>query len=245
MKRLVASMSMAAFVMCSPAFAQQTAPAPAVKPLAPSSAKPATAGQPKTDDKKPAAANPMEEAWMKAGEVGPNQKLLSWFAGEWEVTVQDLMTPGAAAEKGKMHAQMVLDGRILVQHFEGSMEGKPFTGMGSCGYNNTSKKFESTWMDSMSTATAWMTGTADAANKVFTYTGTSANPMTGSDTHEKWVVTITGKDTYKEEFFSDMMGGKETKIMELNCTRTSDKPMPMKKEEAKPAGTAKPAPKGN
>lgn len=250
MNRLLTSFALASLMMCSPAVAQQ---APTAKPAAPAAVKPAA--QPaKTDDKKPEkkpdAADPMkamEEAWQKAGEVGPNHKLIAWFEGEWECEVKDCITPDAKPEKGKMTSKMKLGGRILDMNYEGRMQGKFFYGMGTMGYNNTTKKFESTWADSMSTATTFMTGTADAAGKVFTLTGECANPMGGSNTHEKWVMTITGKDSYKEEFYSDMMGGKEAKVMEITATRAGSE-KPAKKDEAKPAekpADKKPATKSN
>jgi hypothetical protein len=64
------------------------------------------------------------------------------------------------------------------------------------------------------------TGQADATGKVFTMTSDETDPMTGKPTKMRQVITLTGADTFKEEFFSAPVGGKETKGMEINATRT-------------------------
>jgi hypothetical protein len=51
--------------------------------------------------------------------------------------------------------------------------------MGYWGYDNITKKYTGTWMDSMGTAMMNSTGKMDASGKVMTYTAMVNDPMTG------------------------------------------------------------------
>jgi hypothetical protein len=185
----------------------------------------------KQDGKQPAAPGGADakKAWDEAAKPGPNHKLLEWFAGEWQVAVKDL-TPGQeSTDEGVMTAKMVYGGRFLSSEFDGRFHGKFFRGGGMMGYNNTSKKFESTWADARDTSISFMTGAMSADNKVLTMTSEMTDPATGKKVAMKEVDKITGKDTYTGEFF---MG--DTKVMELSYVRGKAAEKKDDKKEEKP-----------
>ncbi len=168
----------------------------------------------------PAAGEAAKKAMEDAAKVGPNHKLLEWFEGEWQVEVKDL-TPGQeSTDKGVMTGKMAYGGRFLQNDYDGRFHGKFFRGGGMMGYNNNTKKFESTWADSRDTAISFMTGTISADNKVLTFIGETIDPTSGKKAVTKEIDRITGKDTYTGEFYVGDM-----KIMELSYVRgkTADK----------------------
>jgi hypothetical protein len=172
-----------------------------------------------------------KKAWEEAAKAGPNHKLLEWFAGEWRVVVKDL-TPGQeSTDEGVMTAKMVYGGRFLQSEYDGRFHGKFFRGGGMMGYNNMSKKFESTWADGRDTAISFMTGSMSADNKVLTMTSEATDPASGKKVTMKEVDRITGKDTYTGEFFVG-----EMKVMELSYVRGKAAEKKDDKKEEKPKG---------
>jgi hypothetical protein len=173
-------------------------------------------------------ADAMMKAWEEAAKPGPNHKLLEWFEGEWQAEVKDLSPGMESSDKGTLTCKMVYGGRFLSMDYDGRFHGKFFRGGGMWGYNNTDKKFESSWADSMGSMISYMTGTVSADKKVFTLSGDMTDPTAGKKISQKEVITITGKDTYKQEFF---MG--EQKVMEISYTKGKAEKREDKKDEKK------------
>jgi hypothetical protein len=183
-------------------------------------------GQP--GDKKsdsPGMPPEMMKAWMDAGKVGPMHDWLAKFEGTWETTCK-MMMPGepTSESKGTMTSQMMLGKRFCHSTYKGEMDmgGQkvPFEGVACMGYNNTTQKFESTWVDSMSTGTMMMTGTLSADKKTLTMTGECADPMTHQMKKSREVTTWTGDDRYTMAFYEPGMDGKETQVMEISYVKT-------------------------
>lgn len=151
----------------------------------------------------------MMEEWVKANTPGPMQELISTMAGEWDVTSTLTMGPQEVKDSAKAHHKMVFDGRYLKFKYEGKWQGTPFTGHGFMGHDNVAKKFQSVWIDSMSTGLAWMEGTASEDKKTITLTGTMQTPQgpmkmrhvhrindDGSHTMEGYMTTPAGEQKH-------------------------------------------------
>jgi hypothetical protein len=208
---LIVSLLAAPWVMAQPP-TKPTPSKPTDPKAAPAPSKKAEEAQPKKDDKakdsKPSNVDAMK-AWEEAGKPGPNHKLLGQFEGEWQTEAKDL-TPGQeATDKGTMTSKMVYGGRFLSMEYDGRFHGQFFRGGGMWGYNNTEKRFESTWADSSGTMLSFMTGSVSADGKVFTMTGEITDPASGKKTMQKEVTTIVGRDSYKMEFYMDGVKGME------------------------------------
>ena len=67
--------------------------------------------------------------------------------------------------------EMILDGRVLTERYEGNMMGRPFVGHGMTGYDNAMGKYWSTWNDNMSTGLMTSWGTWDEAKKAIVFEG--------------------------------------------------------------------------
>ena len=176
--------------------------------------------------KKAAKAGPPDEkammdAMMKAGTPGQPHKKLEPMVGSFDVKAKMWMDPSKPAEEstGKSENKWVLGNRFVQQSYEGTVMGQPFTGMGYTGYDNITKKYTGTWMDSQSTAVMNTTGESDAAGKVMTFTGTMIDPMTGKACKMTEKVTVTDNDHHMLEMWGPDPSGKNYKMMEISYTR--------------------------
>ncbi len=162
------------------------------------------------------------EAWTKAGTPGPEHKALADTAGSYDVKMKNWMDPAQppSEENGSVERKMELDGRVLVEHFNGTMMGAPFVGHGMTGYNNVTGKYWSTWNDSMSTALFVSEGTCDA-RKTCTFKGTMTDPVTKKHTTTRMTTRWTSPTTEIFEMYGPDKKGKEYKMMEMTYTKKS------------------------
>lgn len=97
-------------------------------------------------------------------------ELLQGLVGEWEGTAKTWLDPGKDPDVSPARARMrsVLGGLFLVQEHEGSLQGKPFTGMVVYGFDGSTRKFTSFWIDDfhMGNAAMLSEGTADAGGVI-------------------------------------------------------------------------------
>jgi hypothetical protein len=115
---------------------------------------------------------------------------------------------------GTCEQKMLLGGRFLQQEFTGDMMGSTFTGIGVTGYDNHTKKYVSTWIDSMSTAILFFEGAASADGKTIAQESRYDNPIKGP---MKWrsVTKIVDDNTHVFEMYGTDKRGKEEKMMEI------------------------------
>src|SRR5574341_1027077 len=93
------------------------------------------------------------EIYKKAGTPGEPHKLLAKLEGNWTTRSRGWLEPDKPPTEstGTCEQRMILGGHYLRQEYGGDMMGQPFTGICLMGYNNQTKKYESIWLDSMST----------------------------------------------------------------------------------------------
>jgi len=164
----------------------------------------------------------MMEKFEKAGAPGEQHKQLASMQGKWDTKTKSWMEPNKPPMEttGSCEHKMVLDGRFLKQKCTGEMMGKQFEGIGVTGYDNTTKKYTSTWMDNMSTTLHVMEGTAGDA-KTINQQGETTCPVRG---HMKLrsVLKIVDDNTHMFEMYgTDDKSGQEAKMMEITYTRKS------------------------
>lgn len=215
MNRLLAVSFAATLIAASGAPAQ---PKPAAQPATATANKPkpaAQAAKPKDAAPSAKAEGPSKEM-EDAAKAGANHRLLEWFEGEWDAVIA---CPGHdKPDTGTMTCKMVYGGRFLAMDQGGRSQGKFFRGGGMWGYNNLEKRFEQTWADSESTGIIFLTGKASADGKSIAMIGEAADPNTGKKSFMKNVMTITGKNSWKSEFFS-YENNRESKSMEIVFSR--------------------------
>lgn len=187
-----------------------TAAAQDKKPADPPKAKPPAAAP--ASAPKPAAGAPA----MPEPKPGPEHANLAKDAGTWEATVTHYGGDKPQVTKGTETRKMV-GSFWLVSDFTGEMNGMPYTGHGTSGYDQNKKKYVGTWVDSMNPALCVMEGTYDEATK--TTTMKSMINMMGKDVPA--TMTCEHKDADTEIFKMNMPGpdGKDTTMMMIEYKR--------------------------
>jgi hypothetical protein len=192
----------------------KTSDAPAADPCA---------GQPAPDPSAMAGMDStMMAKWMAFATPGEAHKVLADDAGEWDGETTMWMSPDAppTKNKGKAVNTMILGGRYQHGVHTGCFTGMPFEGISIIGYDNTKKKYVSSWVDNMGTGIMIMEGTYDAASKTVKLSGTCTDPMTGKNMKMREDFTIIDNNTRKMVMYSpDPKTGKEFKSMEIVMTR--------------------------
>lgn len=222
--------------VCGVASAQPTDPKPA-KPTMPTkdTIKDAVKGaQPEKKDVTPGAppAGAMPEmtpeqkaemeAWMKAGTPGDMHAWLARGVGTWDAVVKMTMPGEPSSESvGTMKIEMILGGRYQQGHFKGDMMGMPFEGVATTGYNNVTKMFEGSWMDSFSTAIMTTKGGLEGDKLVLK--GEMMDPAKNQMIKERQVFSYPGADKMLAEFYHEI-DGKDVQVMTISYTKSAAKP---------------------
>jgi hypothetical protein len=159
------------------------------------------------------------ESMMKAATPGAEHKMLAESAGTWDATVKMWNAPGMepTTSTGVATNTMVLGGRYLKEDFNGNFMGMPFTGMGFTAYDNVTKQYYGTWMDTFSTGMMTSTGTCAGAN--CTFTSSMPDPMSGKMVQGTTKVNFLSKDKHVMEMWGAGPDGKQFKMMEITYTR--------------------------
>jgi hypothetical protein len=179
-------------------------------------------------EKKPAAAPPMSkeqqaqmDAMTKAMTPGTPHKRLAELAGEWTFKNKMWMDPSAPPTEstGTATYRMIMGGRYLQTEQHGEFMGMPFEGAGILAYDNVTRKYYSSWIDSMSTGLMLSTGTYDPARRAYTWLADMVDPTRPNVTLKiREVITIVDANTHRLEWYQ-AEGGKEVKTMEIVYTR--------------------------
>ena len=172
---------------------------------------------------KPVDSATATKAWMDYATPGEMQKMLAKSDGNWIGETKMWMESGSQPMMSKSEAanKMVFDGRYQMSTHKGDMMGMPFEGISIVGYDNSKKKFVSSWIDNMGTGIMNMEGTWNASNKSIEFKGKMTDPSRpGKDCNVREIFTFIDDNTQKMEMFgSDHKTGKEFKTMEINYTR--------------------------
>lgn len=172
-----------------------------------------------------ATAMPSQEEMMKKWEAyatpGEAHRKLDALVGTWTAKVKSWMAPGQPPEEteGTAVNTWVLGDRYLEQKYDGTMMGKPFSGIGYTGYDNFKKKYESFWIDNMGTGQMISTGSCDKTGKVFRAASMMDDPVTGKRTKVEEKTIIVDADTHRMEMWRTGPDGKMFKMLEILYTR--------------------------
>ncbi|MEP6888787.1 MAG: DUF1579 domain-containing protein [Nitrospirales bacterium] len=139
--------------------------------------------------------------------------------GSWDTKTKEWMDPSQPPMEsaGTCEQTMLLGVRVLRQECPGTMMGNTFTGIGVIGYDNHTKKYISTWMDSMGTGIYFMEGTGSADGRTMTMQGSYDDPMEGP-MKLRAVTKMVDRNTEIFDMYGTDKSGKETKMMEITYT---------------------------
>jgi len=189
----------------------------------------AAAGSDKTDSTaassewKPVDSATAIKAWMEYSTPGEMQKMLAKSDGTWTGETTMWMENGAKPMMSKSEEtnKMMFGGRYQITNHKGDFMGMPFEGMSIVGYDNSKKKFVSTWIDNMGTGIMNGEGDWNASTKSVEFKGKMTDPSRpGKDCDFREVFTFVDDNTQKLEMYGpDSKTGKEYKTMEIKYTR--------------------------
>jgi hypothetical protein len=172
---------------------------------------------------KPVDSATATKAWMDYATPGEMQKMLAKSDGNWIGETKMWMKNGSQPMMSKSEAtnKMVFDGRYQMSTHKGDMMGMPFEGISIVGYDNSKKKFVSSWIDNMGTGIMNMEGIWNASTKSIEFKGKMTDPSRpGKDCNVREIYTFVDDNTQKMEMYGpDAKTGKEFKTMEINYTR--------------------------
>jgi hypothetical protein len=162
----------------------------------------------------------MMEVYKKLAVPGEPHKMLARLEGSWTTRIKASMGPDQPWEEstGTCEQRMLLGGRYLQQEYASEMMDGPYAGVNLIGYDNHTRKYVSTWIDSMSTAIYCFEGTADADGRTITQKCSYDDPVRGPIVWRS-VSRIIDNDTMKYEMFITPEGGSEQKEMEMTVSR--------------------------
>ncbi len=161
-----------------------------------------------------------EDMWAEMAKTGPEHKELGKLIGEWDMSIKstDHTDPTKmSTSNGTEKVEWLIEGRFTKSTTVADFGGMPFTGFGINGYNTITKKFETTWVDSMGTGQMLYTGTTDASHTL-TMTCQYDDPMTKSKKTSKFVAAWTDANTRTFKMY-EVDGSSETLLMDATYTR--------------------------
>lgn len=181
-------------------------------------AKPAAKTAAKPEASAPAAPDSMMAEMMKLATPGPAHATLKAMEGKWKAVVKSWNAPGEpSVSEGTAENRMILGGRYLEERFQSTMMQMPFEGYGLTGYDNAAHRYQSFWVDNMSTSMMTGTGAMDDAGKTLTMTSTAPGPD-GKPMDMRMVTKIVDENTHVFSYYG-IMGGQEQLMMEITYTR--------------------------
>jgi len=165
----------------------------------------------------------MMKAMMDYGTVGKMHEMMASWNGTWTGETTMWEYEGAAPQKstGTAVNSMILGGRYQSSKHTSNMMGMPFEGNATMGYDNATKQFVSTWVDTWSTGIMTMSGPWNESAKTLTLSGTMPDICRpGKECSMKEIFTIIDDNTQKMEMYGpDPKTGKEYKMMEISLSR--------------------------
>jgi len=162
----------------------------------------------------------MMEVYKKLATPAAPHKMLANLEGSWITKTRAWMEPDKPPTEGTgtCEQKMLFDGRYLQQEYTGEMMGNPFTGINLVAYDNHTKKYVSTWIDSMSTGIYFFEGSGSKDGKTITQECSYDDPVRGPAIWRS-VTRIIDDDSVEYEMFLIPKGGKEEKMMEMTVSR--------------------------
>ncbi len=152
---------------------------------------------------------------------GEAQKKLEFMVGTFDVKIRTWVDPSKPPFESTATSvtTWVLGNRYVQQALAGYVNGEPWSGIGYAGFDNVSKKYVATFMDSGSTGMEWYTGTMDADGKLAKLTATIYDEVSGKPTTVEMRLSIAANGDHVTELWQGDPRGKMFEVMELQYTR--------------------------
>ena len=145
--------------------------------------------------------------------------LLMDHVGNWKIACKFFMEPGQPPMEAQATESVEKVGEFwTLSKYQCDMMGMPFVGTGCLGYDPYKERYVGTWIDSLTTELAVMTGEMDLDGNTLIMRWTARDPDSGVPTPNRVETTFNG-DSYTSNFFQG--SGDGTKVMTLAMKRTA------------------------
>jgi len=168
----------------------------------------------------PVSEEEMGRRWMEFMTPGSGHQVLNERAGNWKLEIKFWMpgSPEAMASSGTSSMRWILDGRYLEDRTQASNPMGLFEGRGIVGFDNLTKKYFSTWIDTSGTGLSTSTGDFDTATHTFHFTVKMPDPTSGQYITARTAEKRIDADRWVAEMFQPGPDG-EYRCLELTYTR--------------------------
>lgn len=110
-------------------------------------------------------------------EPSPEHRILAEQVGTWNVACEYFQGPGQTYETQAVEEVSTLGGFWIEGRFKAEMMGMPFEGRATLGFNPTSGKYVSTWIDTLTPYLFVFEG--ERSDNVIEFSGNGPNPGSG------------------------------------------------------------------
>lgn len=163
----------------------------------------------------------MENGWPS----GAKNLVLAKLTGEWHYKAAFWAAPNDKPKwtTGVCRNEMTLDGRFLSSSFVGNLNiggnEAAVKGQGLIGYDNARRAFSSVWVDTLTTSLMTGVGKYDSQTSAIVESGEFTNPLTGAVSKFRSELQFVDDDDYKRTIFAVDKSGKESRLMEFDCSK--------------------------
>ena len=173
----------------------------------------------------PAQELSADAAMARAAELGTpgeGHARLQPLVGSFASTMTMWLEPGAEpiTSKGTSVNRWVLGGRYLKQDYQADFMGMPFAGVGTTGYDNSTGKYQGSWVDNMTSNMLPISeGGWDEASRTITSRRSYTDPISGLPTTTRDVVRFISNDEHRFEMHESKGDGAELQLFEIGDRR--------------------------
>lgn len=174
-----------------------------------------------TAQTKPIDSATAAKAWEMYMKPGNEHQMLAQSVGNWNAEITFYSPSGEIVSTNtdiKAETKMILGGRYQQSTYKGQIDGMPFEGVGTTGYDNAKKVYVSTWMDNMGTGVMYLEGTFKESTKMLTSMGSATDVVTGKVMKVRETLTFADDNIQLMDMY-DTKDGKEMKTMSIKLTR--------------------------
>lgn len=161
------------------------------------------------------------KAWETYMKPGNEHQMLAQSVGNWNAEITFYSPSGEIVSTNtgiKAETKMILGGRYQQSTYKGQIDGMPFEGVGTTGYDNAKKVYVSTWIDNMGTGMMYLEGTFKESTKMLTSMGSATDVVTGKVMKVRETLTFADDNIQLMDMY-DTKDGKELKTMSIKLTR--------------------------
>jgi hypothetical protein len=177
-------------------------------------------GRPAAKKSKGMSEAEMMAQWQMAMTPAAGHKRLEPLVGTFRARTEFVMAPGMPPQfhDGTSENRWVLGGRYLQQTYNGMAMGMPFEGIGYTGYDNPSKRYVGTWMDTFGTGLMISVGAGRPSDSKIAFVTEAIEPSGRKIVFDS-IIKVKDNDNHSYEMWTKAPNGKRFRNMLVTYAR--------------------------